>query len=735
MKRLALFFVLILVIGGCDSDPSPVEPVTGGPAGSPLQLIAAGTGPVTSQAEANAVVFSRFLNIDPTGLSLQSSLPFTGRDEQPFLELLRVPGGELAAGVAVGHPGADGPETLFVLDEPYYLFFVDPTPLELKAHPSRLLYVRSRDGALLGQDTDWDPSLDGEEPLELERALFLLYSHEFFERLRQTPIMARHTAGRTDSPPGDPLSPKMGAVLVGGSGDIKGTEAALARAQSLIDPWFASSTTTLTDSTGLANTLNLFRLKRSDVEQAILEASQGLKADDGFLYYHTAHGGTDGTWCRIGDEQVRYTKLCEWLKTHVTACNIFVVLDPCYSGGAHAAFAQWPLHPGQRVTLITAVGSSANLDPGNGATPFQTECMWNKIDEQMEAAQADGILTMDEVHQALLAANPTQAELEGKLCDYLMATAPANQTPLQMRLDELWKKAKVDGWGGTVRSSPGVPPPSPPPPPGPPVVNPADKIFLPDDVRAAIEEWLRRHVSRDPEQLGNSYVPDYDYAGEDLDELLGNFGALAPQFLSNLLTYVEPVDGGYDTVLGQHTQTEVPGPAPLDASEVSYTGHRWRMTPDGGLLIEREAKLRWAQTAVTVGSGLALPDFPGMVALEILSVPVEGLHVHDGTRLEPGFDSGDYRVQAGQPIPITLELQGLAPGGAVQAFLDGQFATLNPIGQGVFQGQIAAPQTPGLFQLEVFAFNTRTNGIPFGQPGHAFAQAVRGRAVEVDVLP
>lgn len=431
----ALLALLTFAFLGCgDSNQEFVfTPQGGGQAATglpPGNVINQGTGPVVNQGDAVNRFLLQFLQSNPPLVLPQAII---GQSTQPLVNAYLVPGGPFPAGTTISD--ADD-ETAYTADQNYYVFWVDPNPLANLGHECSLVYLRESDGLIVEQIVDFDPKIGTIRPLEFptDKEAALIYSHQDWQDLNAIPnpsVPTRAILAQSNGV-GETGGPKIGGIGVAGASETRRT-ADLDAGQDL----FVEMGGTVGGFKRLQDKKG-DRINKQELGEAISQANLGLNAGDKFVFVLSSHGSTSGRFC-VGSETMSWEELCEMLELRVTAGNVNLILDTCYSGTAIAAFDKWKTQTTKRVRVITSTNNTPSYSRGNGLG-FNLECAFDAVREQITAAKSDGTLTLEELEKAFEDASFTTTEVNDKLCTAI-GDVPGRELSAKLRA---WKDDFLD---------------------------------------------------------------------------------------------------------------------------------------------------------------------------------------------------------------------------------------------------------------------------------------------------
>lgn len=388
---------LLLAPVGCGTSDGTVV-ATGDPPGRQIP----GSGPVDTPEEALERLLREYLGLPAVR---QDGGPVIGQAGAPLAIAYRLHAGATPAGTVVRPFFAD---EAYRLNDHYFVFFVDLAPIQEYEHAAFLIYLRRGDGRFFEQEVASFPVVDDQLRLidDADRLENVVYTHFLFED--ELP----NGAGRQDG--GPPMSgADSGGLFLGGSSE--------GRRQIDLD----NTAEFMQNLTGEANPLSVLwhnhpdPIDKDDFEDALANASEGLGPGDKFWLFVSSHGGAPpASRFQVGTERMTYEELCQALADNVTAGSINIVMGACYSGQMDDVFPGWADETAKAVHWITATSNDkpAYADSVHGGWVFL--CTMMKMQEALEAARADGLVTLFEIEQAFADLELTGDEILQKMCDF-----------------------------------------------------------------------------------------------------------------------------------------------------------------------------------------------------------------------------------------------------------------------------------------------------------------------------
>lgn len=487
--RTRLFLSLVavsLLVAGCGGGGKGGSNFPTGQGGaapaaaSQPTLFAAATGPVNSQAQATERILQRYL-FQAFGVNAQGDL-----DPRPPVKAYKVPPGLVAAGTLIGTLDTD--LAPYRLTGPAYLFWVDPSPLLKKGHPSRIVYLLANDGTILEQVVDFQPTVGRESPLRLssQQQENLIYEHPEFA----TTALALRMAADEQLAPILTRDEVLGQLA--GGGRVVG--ASLIAAEDISANNDANAARRLFQSMGGQNVdfFPVFDDPENDnpfpptLDLALADAraaAAGLGPDDKFFLHISSHGTKSGKLLlgvtpigldsegNLVHSLVRWQDLCKWIDDNIPAGNINLVLDTCYSGLAVCAFDEWAATSDKRVRVLAATDKEHQSFSSPFGTGYATACITRMLVDRIRQLQGSAAApTLDQVEQAFFEFDLTKEHVLEKIC---RITELAISLGGQVRFNNL-SKAKWEEMTG-VPAEGGFdnrPDPAPPTPTPTPTVTP-----------------------------------------------------------------------------------------------------------------------------------------------------------------------------------------------------------------------------------------------------------------------
>jgi hypothetical protein len=709
-RAYCLGLLALMLLAGCGSgNDNFVATATGsGGATPPGVIINPGTGPVNSEQDAIDRFFRQYLGVEPVSARAQ----VFGTDQAPLVNAYILPGGPFSAGANV--TDADDPLLGFVLDQPYYLFWVDPNPVANLGHNCSIVYLRAGDGLLVEQDVDFDPLVGNQRLLELPSDLEagLIYTHAVWRDLGYAPGEPS-VAAQSDilaQGLGQPGGPSIGGLGVAGATEERRT-ADLAAGAALF-----------TDMGGELVDFDTLRDKEGDrkdgfdLEEALAKASEGLGPDDKFLFVLSSHGSPHGTFS-MGTDSLTWAQLCELLEQNVTAGNVNLVLDTCFSGLAVAEFEKW--NTKKRVKIVTSTGVATPSYSRSNGLGINLGCVIKDLRMRLDAAGDE--LTLGELEQAMEDVNVTQEELDKKICEAIGDVPGANLSPK--------KRAWKDDYLGVPGAADKVTRTTPPKKGG------FDKRPITEEVTGFLDDW-RKAINSHPDfgfvipfpQLDAFYPLNFIFDGQNVSQInrLGNNvrHQLSPPIVSHL--DVDPQTGDITIRFTIRDDITVSGGNPISQSEESETRmvlHPVTPPVTGEPRFDIFSQIQLHQTAQgTIGSGPPVsPLLPiiGDYSFSVLAGPLP-----DG-----GVDLGILEQVTGEATVLDLQPSGSGSSSVVGSTLGGQVTYWSVTSGDIFEGIFNVPTVPtGPYVLTVFAENRN-----IGPGGESFSAV--SRAVEVNIVP
>lgn len=439
MARRAAWILLLCALSlasllpvGCGTSEGTVI-ATGDPPGRQIP----GTGAVDTPEEALERLLSEYLGLPATR---QDGGPVIGQAGAPLAIAYRLHAGATPAGTVIRPFFAD---EAYRLNDHYFVYFVDLAPIQEYEHAAFIVYLRRGDGRFFEQSVASFPVVDDQLRLidDDDRRDNVVYTHFIFEE--ELP----NGAGRQDG--GLPMSgADSGGLFLGGSSE--------GRRQHDLD----NTAEFMQNLTGEANPLSVLwhnhpdPIDKDDFEEALAKASEGLGPGDKFWLFVSTHGGAPPTSrFQVGTERMTYDELCRALAENVTAGSINIVMGACFSGQMDEVFKGWEDDTAKAVHWITAAPDDkpAYANAVNGGWVFK--CTMMKMQEALEAARADGQVTLFEIEQAFADLELTGDEILQKICDYYIEKYGADND----EVNEYKRDLENDDGPGDKHPRPGNP--------------------------------------------------------------------------------------------------------------------------------------------------------------------------------------------------------------------------------------------------------------------------------------
>lgn len=374
-----------------------------------------GAGPVADQTTADQRVLQSFLGFAArqatSGQAGPHGAAIVGQGESaPLSDVYTTPGGALPAGTVIGNAEPQSSGDNYTLPEPHFIYWVDPMPAAELGHECFTLYLRASDGRIIVQRNDFDPTLNGAQPLEFDaaRRTNRLYRHELWVQTDDV-LDAQNAATRAATHRDLAAGTQVKTVIIAGTSE--------ARRQNDIDAAtnFAKDKLGQSDAdiTVVRDTED-DRLTPDDVTAALRNASQGLGEDDKLLVIVSSHGSKLSF--TVGDDFMLWVSLAEALRRNVTAEHINLMLGPCHSGAAVDEFGEViEANTTSRIQMLTSTDAERPAwAPGGVNVPL---CLYyERIGAALDTTNGDGTLTIDEIETAFGSVDLTAAEANEKYC-------------------------------------------------------------------------------------------------------------------------------------------------------------------------------------------------------------------------------------------------------------------------------------------------------------------------------
>lgn len=674
----------------------------GGGESDPTGRVIPGTGPVVDAADAASRLLSQYLGLSNT----RQGGPVIGTGDEPAVGVFAVQSDALPRGTTI-RPYFEADN--YILNRPYYVFFVDPNLIANFEHLAYYLYVRPTDGAMIEQVAYSWPVVDGTSRLvsEADRLANAVYYHEDFAMMLNPP------AGR------------QAPVLSGASTGALIVASEEARRQGDID----NAAEYLQDLTGEANPLSVLWQKhpdefdKDDFAKKLRDTSEGLGPNDKYFLFLATHGSRPpNSQVQIGSDTVGYEELCRLLNENVSAGHINIFNAACFGGNMDAVFAQWDAQTDKAVHWFT--DTDASHPSYSAPDTIGLKCALMQMQEALDAARSDGVVTLAEIEQAMKELELTADEILEKICD-AAGIAPDDPNP------PAWKEdIERDDPGNDPYPRPGEPgaggfDPAPPPP-----------IEVPQHILDLLEQLRRARLDDDPIQLGPLYHPDYLYNGRNHDQITRP--AQGQDVTALQFTQIQVQGLGGDDVFNVdfRSTTQVPGTLPIASDQEGARQFRIEGGP-AAPHITSERLVLWTQ--FDRGGPLGLQTQPpnppviqppvrvGNPPLQVDSffdvfheISLSGLGGTDSLRVETVITF----------LPTNRQLTGTQVDG-VFASLGGSTVQLPRQGStNTYAGEVPIPRQVGLWVLSISASSRIANS----QTGD-FVSAATGRSIEIRVVP
>jgi len=668
----------------------------------PTGRVIPGTGPVTDSADAAARLLAQYLGLGDT----RQAGPVIGTGDDPTVGVFAVQPDPLPRGTTI-RPYFDA--AAYVLNRPYYVFFVDPNLLANFEHLAYYLYVRPTDGAIFESVVHSWPVVNGASRLvsEADRLANAVYYHEDFAMMLNPP------AGR------------QAPVLSGASTGALIVASEEARRQGDID----NAAEYLQNLTGEANPLSVLwekhpdQFDKDDFARQLRESSAGLGANDKYFLFLATHGSAPpNSQVQIGSDNVGYEELCRLINENVSAGHINIFNAACFGGNMDAVFAQWDAQTDKAVHWFT--DTDASHPSYSAPDTIGLKCALMQMQEALDAARSDGVVTLAEIEQAMQDLELTADEILEKICD-AAGIDPDDPNPPAWKEDIEQDDPGDDPWPRPGEPGTGGFDPAPPTP-----------LEVPQFVLDLLEQLRRARLDDDPVQLGPLYHPDYLYNGRNHNQITRP--AQGQDVTALQFTQIQVQGLGGDDIFNVdfRSTTQVPGTLPIVSDQEGSRQFRIEGGP-AAPLITSDRLVLWTQ--FDRGGALGLQAQPP--GAPVIQPPV----VVGGT---------PFQVDSFFDVFYDISLSGLGGDDALHvettaSFLrnnrqlagtqvDSVFATLgsNTVQlqrQGstdTYVGDVPIPRQLGRWVLSISASSRIANG----QTSDFVSSAV-GRSIEVRIVP
>ncbi len=394
MKRVWVFLLFLCILAaGCGGSTGNFAEPTNTSTTSPPGLFVAGTGPVLNQAQADQRLIQQFN--PPRGLLLQGT-------SSQFGDAFRFPGGALPTGANVR---SFDEQWSYQLEQPYYLFWVDPLPLVRLGHDTWVVFLRPTDGAMYLQPSRFFPVVNQDFSLDRpeDRARHVVFADaEAAEikaaaqpkRNREVAIQARLTGA------------EIGGMFLGSTREFVGDYA-------LYQDVFANMGGD-PDALLELSLRDRSSITEDDFAAGLRRASRGLGANDKFFLAIGSHGSSEGF--KLDRTYVTWEELCRLLQQNVSAGTVNLVVDTCNSGFLLNQIPRWRQAWAARVNIQT-MGFEEIPVFGSGES-IAGRCLRADLNRRLEAAtDANGNISLDDVEASFREAGASEAEIIQKICD------------------------------------------------------------------------------------------------------------------------------------------------------------------------------------------------------------------------------------------------------------------------------------------------------------------------------
>ncbi|MCC7491005.1 MAG: hypothetical protein IT204_01580 [Fimbriimonadaceae bacterium] len=677
---VTLLHLLCAGLLGCGGGGTPAT-------ADPSTEVLAGSGPVADAADAATRVLRQYVGL----AAARQNEPRYGTGDDPAIGVFSLQDTPLPRGA---HLRAFFEDQDYILNDSFYTFFADLNLLANFEHLGALLFVRPSDGAIFVRSVRSWPVLDGEDRLlaEADRLANLVYIHGDFADLLEP----------EDERTRLPLAGSAAGALIVCSEE--------ARRQGDID----NTAEYLQELTGQANPLSVLwdrhpdRFGRAEFAARLRSTSTGLGANDKYFLVLATHGSAPpNSRVQIGRDRLTYEELCQLLNENVTAGHINIFNAACYGGNMVPVFDQWDAQTDKAVHWFT--DSDATHPSYSAPDTIGLKCALMQMQEALELANADGVVTLAEVEAGMAGLELTADEIIEKICEAAGLTPedpePAWKTDME-RDDpgnDRWPRPGEPKRGGFS----GAPPPVP--------------LFVLD----LIERLRLARLAGDPILLGPLYDPRYNYNGSTHQEMThpSNDLVITTQTVDSIARH------GDGFRFSGHRRLTADNVVPI-LSDQQFT--RWlEILPVGDSgQITAERLVEWTQfdRGGSAYHGLAQPAAPQL-----------GNVLVGGTRVDSFFDvftelslggASTLTVSADANFAARQQPQLGAYAGRVFATLGGVTTTMARQGSSAtYSGQVSLPTVPGRWVLSLSASDRAEDA------NGGFVSISTGRSLEIVVTP
>lgn len=352
---------------------------------------------MANQQEANQRLLQQFN--PPPGFLVQGQV-VNGR----LLTAYKFPGGALSTGSLVR--SFDPTSWRYRLEQPYYVFWVDPHPMVRLGHETWVVFLRPTDGALYLHRSQFFPVVNEDFSLERpgDRASHLVYEDPELAEIRaNNPVVQSRVSSLVRA---QLTGANIGGLFLGATPQFTGD-------YPLYQEVFANMGG---DPEALED--YSFRTRSSitieGFADALRRSSAGLGPDDKFFLAISTHGSTTGIL--VGRSHLSWDELCRLLQQNVTAGNVNIVADCCDSGFVLHRIPRWRQQWAARVNIQTM--GFEKLSVFASGESVAGRCFRDDVNRRLqEAKDANGALTLDAVEQAFREAGAREDEIIEKICE------------------------------------------------------------------------------------------------------------------------------------------------------------------------------------------------------------------------------------------------------------------------------------------------------------------------------